>query len=135
VVRLCSATTNAGDPCKRPAQRDGPYCLGHDPARGEERRRMSARGGRTKGNPETRAIKRLLGDLTTRILSGDVEPPIAHAVIGAQNTILRCIEIERRLEESDVREEWEQFKAEIRDILRNGHSPGDVDRVLRALVR
>jgi hypothetical protein len=112
-LRLCNATTKAGEPCQRPAQGQSPYCLGHDPTKAAERRRKASRGGRGKTNPETGAIKKLMSKLTTKVLSGDLEPARAHAVVALQNIKLRAIEIERRLEEADVREEFEELKRDL----------------------
>jgi hypothetical protein len=85
-LRLCSATTKAGSPCQRPAQVHNGLCIGHDPDKAAERRRTAARGGRGKSNPETRAVK---------------------------NIKLRAIETERKLEEADVRREFEELKREL----------------------
>jgi hypothetical protein len=112
-LRLCSATTKAGKPCQRPAQGHGDYCIGHDPTKAAERRRMASRGGRGKTNPEVRAVKKLMKDLTTKVLSGDIEPAILYAAVAAQNTLLKAIEVERRLEEADVRAEFEELKREL----------------------
>ena len=112
-MRLCGATTKAGKPCQRPAQGHGAFCLGHDPSKAAERRRMASRGGRGKTNPETRAVKKLMDDLTTKVLAGEVEPAISHAVVALQNIKLRVIEIERRLDEADVRAEFEELKHEL----------------------
>ncbi len=112
-MRLCNSTTKAGEPCQRPAQGQSPYCLGHDPTKAAERRRMASRGGRGKTNPETRAVKKLMDDLTDKVLAGEVEPAVSHAVVALQNIKLRAIEIERRLDEADVREEFEALKREL----------------------
>jgi hypothetical protein len=112
-MRLCSATTKAGEPCQRPAQGHSAFCLGHDPSKGAERSRMASRGGRGKTNPETRAVKKLMDKLTTKVLAGEVEPAVSHAVVALQNIKLRAIEIERRLEEADVRGEFEELKREL----------------------
>jgi hypothetical protein len=74
---------------------------------------MASRGGRGRTNPETRAVKKLMDELTTKVLSGDVEPAVSHAVVALQNIKLRAIEIERRLEEADVRAEFEELKREL----------------------
>jgi hypothetical protein len=74
---------------------------------------MASRGGRGKTNPETRAVKSLMDKLTTKVLAGDVEPAVSHAVVALQNIKLRAIEIERRLEEADVRAEFEELKREL----------------------
>jgi hypothetical protein len=112
-LRLCSATTKAGSPCQRPAQVHNGLCIGHDPDKAAERRRTAARGGRGKSNPETRAVKKLMDDLTEKVLAGEVGPAVSHAVVALQNIKLRAIEIERKLEEADVRREFEELKREL----------------------
>lgn len=112
-MRLCSETTKAGEPCKRPAQGHSAYCLGHDPAKTSERRRMASRGGRGKTNPETRAVKKLMDQLTAKALAEEISPAVVHAVVALQNIKLRAIETERRLDEADVREEFEELKREL----------------------
>jgi hypothetical protein len=112
-VRLCSATTKAGKPCQRPAQGHGDYCLGHDPDRVAERRRTASRGGRGKVNKEARAVRELVDHLTEQVLCGELETSILYAAVAAQNTKLKALEVERRLEESDVRAEWEEVKREL----------------------
>ena len=112
-MRLCSATTKAGEPCKRPAQGHGEYCLGHDPTKAAERRRMASRGGRGKVNKEARAVRELMDHLTEQVLTGEMEPAILYAAVAAQNTKLKAIEVERRLEEADVRAEFEELKREL----------------------
>lgn len=112
-MRLCSATTKAGKPCQRPAQAHNGLCIGHDPDKAAERRRTASRGGRGRVNAETRAIKKLMDDLTEKVLAGEVEPAVSHAVVALQNIKLRAVEIERRLEEADVRREFEELKREL----------------------
>lgn len=114
-MKLCSAITKAGEPCQRPAQGHGAHCLGHDPTKAAERRRMASRGGRGKTNPETKAVKKLMSDLTTKVLEGELSPTKAHAVVALQNIKLRAIEVERRLEETDVRTEFEDLKAVLKE--------------------
>jgi hypothetical protein len=74
---------------------------------------MASRGGKGKTNPETRAVKKLMDELTTKVLAGEVEPAVSHAVVALQNIKLRAIEIERRLDEADVRAEFEELKNEL----------------------
>ena len=112
-MKLCSATTKAGQPCQRPAQGHGDHCIGHDPAKSAERRRTASRGGRGRVNTETRAVKKLMDELTAKVLAGDVEPAVSHAVVALQNIKLRAIEVERRLEETDVRGEFEELKRDL----------------------
>ena len=112
-MRMCSATTKAVGPCRRPAQGHGEHCLGHDPTKAAERRRTASRGGRGRVNTETRAVKKLMDELTAKVLAGDVEPAVSHAVVALQNIKLRAIEVERRLEETDVRAEFEELKRDL----------------------
>ena len=110
---MCSATTKAGEPCRRPAQGHGDHCIGHDPAKSAERRRTASRGGRGRVNTETRAVKRLMDELTAKALADEVSPAVVHAVVALQNIKLRTIEVERRIEETDVRGEFEELKREL----------------------
>jgi hypothetical protein len=54
-----------------------------------------------------------IDELTAKALSGDVEPAVLRAVVALHNAKLRAIEIERRLEESGVRAEFEELKREL----------------------
>ena len=112
-MRLCSATTKAGEPCQRPAQGHGEHCLGHDPTKAAERRRMASREGRGRVNSEVRAIKKLMDSLTTKVLAGSVEPKTTHAVVALQNVKLRAVEVGQNLEEADVRAEFEELKRDL----------------------
>ena len=51
-----------------------------------------------------------MDDLTRKVLAGEVEPAVSHAIVALQNIKLRAVEIERRLEEADVRGEFEELK-------------------------
>ena len=64
-------------------------------------------------NTETRAVKKLMDELTAKVLAGEVKPAVSHAVVALQNIKLRAIETERKLEEADVRAEWEEVKREL----------------------
>jgi hypothetical protein len=112
-MRMCSATTKAGEPCRRPAHGHADYCIGHDPTKAAERRRTASRGGRGRVNTETRAVKKLMDELTAKVLVGDVLPVVSHAVVALQNIKLRTIEVERRIEETDVRAKFEELKRDL----------------------
>jgi hypothetical protein len=109
-LRLCVGTTKAGKPCQRPAQGSRDTCIGHDPTKAGERRRTASRGGRGRVNAEVRAIKKLMDSLTTKVLAGSVEPKTTHAVVALQNVKLRAVEVGQKLEEADVRREFEELK-------------------------
>jgi hypothetical protein len=109
----CKATNKAGEACKKPAVLPEGLCWAHDPKNHAARVRTASRGGASKGNPETQAVKKLMKDLTTKVLAGDLDPKLLYAAVQAQNTLLKAIEIERRLDESDVRAEFEELKREL----------------------
>src|SRR3712207_6087627 len=109
----CSANKKDGTPCGLPPNGPDGLCWAHSPANAAARRRSQSRGRRSNANTETRAVKKRMDELTAKVLAGDVEPAVSHAVVALQNIKLRAIEIERRLEEADVRAEFEELKREL----------------------
>ena len=107
----CSFTKPNGERCGGTAQGAQGLCWSHDPKNAAERRRTASRGGRGKANTEARAVRKLMDELTDRVLEGDLEPKEAHAIVALQNIKLRSIEVERRLAESDVLEDFDNLKS------------------------
>jgi hypothetical protein len=100
----CAAITSAGERCKLDAT-SGSYCWSHDPENADERRRRARRGGKARGAGELSEIKRLLEELTSRVLKVEGYAPLetAPAAIANQliNTRLRAIEQERKNRETE----------------------------------
>jgi hypothetical protein len=100
----CAAITSAGERCKLDAT-SGSYCWSHDPENADERRRRARRGGKAGGAGELSEIKRLLEELTSRVLKVEGYAPLetAPAAIANQliNTRLRAIEQERKNRETE----------------------------------
>src|SRR5215207_4204818 len=88
-------------------------CYHHDPKFAAKRRTAASRAARSKVNKEARAVRELMDHLTEQVLTGELEPAILYAAVAAQNTKLRAIEVERKLEEADVRSEFEELKREL----------------------
>ena len=86
-------------------------CYHHDPKNAAKRTHTASRAARSKASPETRAVRKLVDELTTKALEGALEPQVVHAVVALQNTKLRAIEVERKIEENDFRMEFENLKA------------------------
>ncbi len=107
----CRAHRKDGEACRLPSTGTSGLCWAHDPKNASARRRGQSRGG--KGNPETKAVKKLMDELTSKVLKGETQPATVHAVVALQNIKLRSIEVERKLEESDVRAEFEELKREL----------------------
>jgi hypothetical protein len=113
VLSACRTTKDNGEACKGTLWGSDGYCWHHDPKNHDRVRRNALKGGRGKVNPGARAVRELMDHLTERVLWGDLEPSIMYAVVAAQNTKLKAIEIERKLEEADVRGEFEELKREL----------------------
>ncbi len=64
-------------------------------------------------NADVRAIKKLMDSLTSKVLAGEVDPKVTHAVVALQNVKLRAVEVGQKLEEADVRGEFEELKHEL----------------------
>jgi hypothetical protein len=114
LLAQCSATKRDGTRCERSA--DGPHglCWAHDPANAGERRRMASKAGRSKPSGEIRALKVQLQELADNVLSGRVNRSDAAVVGQVFNVLLRAIEIERKVKET---EELEQSVSELRTRL------------------
>jgi hypothetical protein len=56
-----------------------------------------------------------MDELTDQVLLGYLEPKEAHAIVGLQQIKLRSIEVERRLAESDVMEEFHNLKSVLEE--------------------
>jgi hypothetical protein len=100
----CAAITSAGARCKLDAT-SGSYCWSHAPENAEERRRRGRRGGKARGAGELSEIKRLLSELTERVLKAEGVEPLetGPAAVANQliNTRLRAIEVERKVKETE----------------------------------
>lgn len=97
----CSAITNGGSRCSRPALVGKPHCLMHDPDSAELRREASRKGGRARSN-QARAAKVIptamsvadlagyLSQLFTSTVIGETEPKVASAAAGIARVLLEA---------------------------------------------
>ncbi len=114
-MNQCSYIKPTGERCKLAAKGLDEVCWHHDPKNSAERVRTASRGGRGRVNKETKAVKQLMDELTQGVLANEVSPTKAHAVVALQNIKLRAIETERRLDEADVRQEFDDLKSVLRE--------------------
>ncbi|MDP8951828.1 MAG: hypothetical protein M3N18_06275 [Actinomycetota bacterium] len=78
------------------------HCYAHDPGRAEERKRNAQRGGQTKGaGGELPALKRQLKDLAAGVLDGSVDRDRAAVANQLLNTLVRVVEQERKIRETE----------------------------------
>jgi hypothetical protein len=100
----CAAITSAGERCRLDAT-SGSYCWSHDPENAEERRRRARRGGKAKGAGELSEIKREIRAVIAGVLTGRVDKGKGAVVLQGYNTLLRAVEVERKIKETDEQEE------------------------------
>jgi hypothetical protein len=105
LASTCSATKRDGSPCTLPSSGPSALCWAHDPKNAERRRRGQSRGGRNKPSRELTGLKAQLQDLTTDVLSGELETGRAAVANQLINTRLRAIEVERKIKETQELEE------------------------------
>ena len=97
----CSGSKPDGSPCQRIVSPSQTYCPAHDPSRAEQRRRAASKAARSKPNHEVAAIKQNLKALADDVLEGRV-PRADAAVVGQiYNTVLRTLEVERKIREQE----------------------------------
>ena len=101
-MRGCSAIRRDGERCKGIATTGSDYCPAHDPARAEERSRAASKAAKSLARtPEIVRIKSRLRDLYEDVLEARVDKSAAAVANQVCNTLLRAIEVQRRVHEQD----------------------------------
>ena len=103
--RVCAGITRGGERCTQSVKAGEQYCHRHDPSRSEERKRAASRAGKSKPNKELVNIKRQLQELTDNVLAGEVGRADAAVCGQLLNVLLRALETERKVRETDELEE------------------------------
>jgi hypothetical protein len=106
----CSAITKAGERCRLDAIPGAEWCYSHDPDRREERRQNARRAGRAggRGRPgsgELVQIKREIRSVIGGVLTGHITRPVGAVAFQGFNALLKAIETERRIKETEELEE------------------------------
>lgn len=113
----CAAITRGGNRCKLDATH-GEYCWSHSPRTASERRVKARKGGKAGGNgrpgvSEIVAVKGDIRDVISGVLSGSVEKGAAAVAFQGFNALLKAVELERRVYETD------QLAAELEELKRD----------------
>jgi hypothetical protein len=107
----CGGITQQGTRCERSADGPNGLCWLHDPMRSEDRRRAASRGGKGKQSRELIGLKGQLRDLTSDVLSGELETGCAAVANQLLNTQLRAIELQRKIiEQEEIMERLEALE-------------------------
>ncbi len=105
---LCTGTTKYGRPCPNPLQASKPYCWHHDPELAERRSRNARAGGKAVHSPATLEIAELkdeLRALVRDVKDGTVVPGVGAVLNQLLNSMLRAVETERKVRETEELEE------------------------------
>ena len=121
----CAATTQYGRPCQNPAQPGKAVCWSHDPENAARRTRNARAGGRAAHSPTSLEIAELkdeLKELIREVKDGKVAPGVAAVITQLSNTIIRAIEQDRKVCET------EGIVERIEDLERRASEDGFVRR-------
>lgn len=96
----CSAITRGGERCKLDAT-NGSYCWSHALENAEARKRRGRRGGKARGASELSEVKREIRTVISDVLEGRVERGVGAVVFQGYNTLLKAVEVDRRIREEE----------------------------------
>jgi hypothetical protein len=100
-MRRCAAITRAGVRCNARAMNGSEHCNMHDPARADERRRRSVKGGKTTAEHRARKDEEAARQAVSEVRAGLLEPDVARAMFTGLRTVAVLIELQRKLKETD----------------------------------
>jgi hypothetical protein len=100
----CAAITKAGARCQLEAT-SGSYCWNHAPENADARKQRGRRGGKARGASELSEVKCEIRTVVTDVLEGRVERGVGALVIQGYNTLLKAVEVERKVKETEELEE------------------------------
>jgi hypothetical protein len=121
----CAGITRAGGRCRLDATH-GSYCYQHSPETQAERQRNASRAGKAGGNgragvSELAGIKRDIRRTVDGVLEGSVERGIGAVAFQGFNALLKAVEVERKVRETDeLLERLERLEAAQPSSAQNG---------------
>ena len=108
-MNRCPGTKRDGSGCTVTVEPPQTYCWWHDPANAEARKRAAARGGKRAGRGRPQAeLSKAKDDIRAVIagvLVGRIDRGCAAVALQGYNTLLRAIELERKIRETEELEE------------------------------
>jgi hypothetical protein len=123
----CAGITRQGGRCERSADSANGLCWLHDPRRSEDRRRAASKAGKSKPSAEITNVKRELMRVVDGVLDGSVERGRGAVAAQLYGVILRALELERRIKETQELEqrisELEAGAAELAQTHNGGRTP------------
>lgn len=95
----CAGIKRNGGRCEAIVTGQQAYCYHHDPATAEKRKRVAAKGGRSRPNRELADIKGRLSGLAEEVLAGTVDRSDASVAGQLLNTVIRAVGVELKVRE------------------------------------
>jgi hypothetical protein len=122
----CCAIRADGGACRGVPIRGSEWCAAHDPALQEQRRQGSRKGGRRGGRgrtgpAEVRKIQAEIRSVINDVIGGSLNKGTGSVAFMGYNTLLRSVEVERRLVEQA---ELEQRMLALESLLEQQHQGG-----------
>ena len=99
----CAGTKGNGERCRGIAATGSDYCPAHDPNRQEARHRAASKAAKSKrGKGVLDGLYEQTRKLYKGLERGEIEPKVGAVLVQAMNTQTRIVELQRRIEFSDV---------------------------------
>lgn len=103
--RQCSYIRPGGERCRGVPVRGSDLCAAHHPDYQERRRAGARRGGKARGAGELATIKSEIRSVIGEVQRGNLDRGVGAVVFQGYNTLLRAVEVERKVRELDELEE------------------------------
>ena len=122
-MTLCAGIKADGGRCKAQAMRGSTWCIGHDPEQAEARQRRASKGGRRggRGRPsaELVGVKAEIWEVIEAVRAEALERSTGAVVFQGYNTLLKALDTERRIRETDELARQVEELALIVDMTKN----------------
>jgi len=97
----CSYIKPGGERCRGVPVRGSALCAAHHPDYQERRKAGARRGGKARGAGELAEIKSEIRNVIEAVRSGKLNRGVGAVVFQGYNTLLRAVEVERKVAEAD----------------------------------
>src|SRR5215217_8245095 len=97
----CTFIKPGGDRCKGVPVRGSMLCAAHHPDYQSRRRAGARRGGKARGAGELTAIKSEIRAVIGAVIGGRMSRGVGGVAFQGYNTLLRAVEVERKVRELD----------------------------------
>jgi hypothetical protein len=111
---ICRASKRDGRPCTLSATDADGFCWAHSPRHAAQRKRIAAKGGRSRVGGELVGVKAEIREVIEAVRSEALERSTGAVIFQGFNTLLKALDTERRIRETD---ELTHQVEELREML------------------